>query len=114
MLLDLSTFTGSEEFHSKFIRVGNEVYITQPNDLTTFHSQLAELHKVLERINDWKTGNKDEVDGGEIFVNGMVIRIGAHSEGLGLPLTQKARDITVRKLKRRNPKFSIKDLSAEE
>jgi hypothetical protein len=44
----------------------------------------------------------------------MVIRIGAHSEGLGLPLTQKARDITVRKLKKKNPKFSIRDLSADE
>jgi hypothetical protein len=114
MLLDLSLFTGTEQFHSKFIRVGNEVYITNPDDLTTLHAQLAEMHKVLDRIYDWKTGNKDEVDGGEIFVQGMVIRIGAHSEGLGLPLTQKARDITVRKLKKKNPKFSIRDLSAEE
>jgi hypothetical protein len=79
MLLDLSTFTGNEQFHSKFIRVGNEVYITNPDDLTTLHAQLAEMHKVLERIYDWKTGNKDEVDGGEIFVQGKVIRIGAHS-----------------------------------
>jgi hypothetical protein len=114
MLLDLSTFTGTEQFQSKFIRVGNEVYITSPNDLMTLHIQLAEMHKVLDRIYDWKSGNKDEVDGGEIFVDGMVIRIGSHSTSLGLPLTQKARDITVRKLKRKNPKFSIRDLSADE
>lgn len=114
MLLDLSLFTGTEQFHSKFIRVGNEVYITNPDDLTTLHVQLAEMHKVLDRILDWKSGNKDEVDGGEIFVQGKVIRIGAQSTSLGLPLTQNARDITVRKLKKKNPKFSIRDLSAEE
>lgn len=114
MLLDLSVFTGSEHFQSKFIRIGNEVYITSPNDLTTLHSQLAEQHKVLDRIYDWKTGNKNEVDGGEVFVEGKVIRFGSHSSGLGLPLTQKARDITVQRLKKRNPSFSIRDLSADE
>lgn len=114
MLLDLSTFNGTEKFESKFLRVGNEIYITEPDDLETFHYQLAEKHEVLERIKDWKTGNKDEVDGGRIFVDGMVIRIGANSTSLGLPLTQKARDITVQKLKRKNPKFSIRDLSADE
>ncbi len=114
MLLDLSVFTGGEQFQSKFIRVGNEIYITQPNDLTTLHIQLAEMHKVLDRIYDWKTGNKNEVDGGEIFVEGKVIRFGYHSTSLGLPLTQKARDITVQRLKKRNPSFSIRDLSANE
>jgi len=113
MLLDLSTFMGTEQFQSKFIRVGNDVFITNPDDLTTLHIQLAELHKVLDRIYDSKTGNKDEVDGGEIFVDRKVIRIGSHSTSLGLPLTQKARDITVQKLKKRNPKFSIRDLSAD-
>ena len=114
MLLDLSTFTGNEQFQVKFIRVANEVYITKPDDLTTLHIQLAEEHKVLDRIYDWKSGNQNEIDGGEMFVSGKVIRIGSHSTSLGLPLTQKARDITVQRMKRKNPSFSIRDLSADE
>lgn len=101
---------GNETFESKFIRVGSDFYITDYNDLKTLHIDLAKKHKIDERIEYLKNNNSGEVDGGMIFVNGTVIRIGSASSSLGIPLTNHARAITLEKLKKRIPRYSIGDL----
>ena len=50
MLIDTRYFKEHTNFESKFLRVGNEIYITEPNDVRTFHVDLAKKEKVLERI----------------------------------------------------------------
>ncbi len=111
MLLDPNNLIGDESFESKFVRVGNDLYITDPNDLTTLHIQLAEKHKILERIYFMKENNQDEIDGGIIFFTPGVIRIGSASTSLSIPLTKKARFITLDKLKKRMQRYSIRELT---
>ena len=111
MILEPANLIGEEKFESKFVRIGNDIYITDPDDLQTLHIQLAEKHNILERVNFLKSNNRDEVDGGIIFFSPGVIRIGSASTSLSIPLTNKAREITLVKLKKRMPKYSIREVS---
>ncbi len=112
MVLSDMYLTGIEHFESKFIRVGNEVYITDPDDVTTPHYKLAEKHKISERIEQLKEQQKDEVDGGLIFITGRIIRIGAASETLEIPLSERARKITIQKLVKQMPDFNIQEVAS--
>lgn len=113
MLLDTRVLTGKDSFNAKFIRVGNEIYIIGSQDKLTYHIELAEKHKVLERLNYLKSQNPESVDGGMMFVSGPVIRIGSASTTLSVPMVDEARKITVKKLKREYPSFSIKEVNDE-
>jgi len=110
MLLDSHYLKTHTNFEAKFLRVGNEVYITEANDLKTLHIELAELEKVDERIEFFKVQSKDMVDGGLVFVMGRSIQIGSASSSLSIPLTVKARKETVKKIKDMYPEFSVKEL----
>ncbi len=113
MLLDSAYLKTHTNFESKFLRVGNEVYITDPNDISTFHIELAEKEKVLERIEFFRKGDKDSIDGGRVFVTGRTVQIGSASSTLSLPLTNKARRETVKKIKDLYPEFLVKELVSE-
>jgi hypothetical protein len=113
MLLDSHYLKTHINFESKFVRVGNEVYITEPNDLKTLHRELAERDKVYERIEFFKAQDKDMIDGGLIFVGSKTIQIGSASSSLSIPETNKARRETVKKIKDMYPEFSVKELVAE-
>lgn len=110
MLLDSHYLKTHINFEAKFIRVGNEVYITEPNDLKTLHVELAEKDKVLERIEFFKEQDVDRIDGGIIFVGGRTIQIGSASSSLSIPQSVKARRETVKKIKDMYPEFSVKEL----
>lgn len=112
MVLSEMYLTGIEHFESKFIRVGNDVYITDPDDIATLHYQLAEKHKISERIEQLKEQQKDEVDGGLIFISGRIIRIGAASDSLGIPVTERARRVTLQKLIKQMPDFNIQEVAS--
>src|SRR3954470_22553288 len=99
MLLDTRYFKEHTNFESKFLRVGNEVYLTAPNDVKTFHFELAEKEKVADRIEFFRKNDKDAIDGGRIFVYGRTVQVGSASTTLSLPLTPKARKETVKKIK---------------
>ena len=113
MLLDSRYLKEHTNFESKFLRVGNEVYITEPNDVKTFHIELAEKEKVLERIEFFRKGEKDAIDGGRIFVFGRTVQVGSASSTLSLPLTNKARRETVNKIKDMYPEFLVQELVGE-
>jgi hypothetical protein len=112
MLIDTRYFKEHTNFESKFLRVGNEIYITQPNDVKTFHVDLAKIEKVLDRIEFFRRDDQDSIDGGRIFVYGRTIQIGSASSTLSLPLTQKARRETVKKIKDLYPEFLVQELVA--
>lgn len=112
MLLDSRYLKDHRNFEAKFIRVGNEVYITEPNDLATLHKELAEKEKVYERIEFFRVQDKDMVDGGLIFVNGRTVQIGSASSSLSIPQTVKARRETVKKIKDLYPECLVKELVA--
>ncbi len=111
MLLDPNSLIGDESFESKFIRVGNDVYLTDPNDLRTMHVELAVKHKVLERVDYLKSNNPDEIDGGIIFFTPGVVRVGSASTSLSVPLTNRARMITLDKLKKRMQRYSVREVA---
>lgn len=110
MLLDSHYLKTHTNFEAKFLRVGNEVYLTEPNDLKTLHVELAVKEKVDERIEFFKTQTPDMVDGGLVFVTGRSIQIGSASSSLSIPITVKARKETVKKIKDMYPEFSVKEL----
>lgn len=110
MLLDLTSLTPGSNFQCKFIRVGNEVHISEPGDIDTLHIQLAKKDKILERVENLKRETADEVDGGILFIQGHVIQVGSSSATLSVPLTDRARKITLQKLKHKNPEFHIKEV----
>ncbi len=111
MLFDPAGLLGNENFQSKFVRVGNEIHVTEPDDLSTIHMDMAEKDKILQRALDLKQQNPDDVDGGIIFVSGRTIQVGSASTSLSVPITQRARDLTIQKLKRRRPDYNIKEVS---
>lgn len=113
MQLDAHFLEENGEFESKFLRAGNEVYVTEADDLKTLHIELAGRDKVLDRIEHLIMESKDEVDGGIIFVSGKIIQIGSHSTSLSLPITKKARKETLQKLKQQFPDYNIKELVQE-
>lgn len=110
MLLNPADLKGNEKFESKFVRVRNDLFITDYNDTDTLHINLARKHKLLDKIEDLKSQNPSEIDGGIIFVDGKRIQIGSSSTSLELPLTQDARDNTLQKIQRRLPDFNVSEL----
>jgi|SRR3989344_3679413 len=113
MILSTRVLSGRDEFQSKFVRTGNEVYFIGPNDEVSFHIELAKKEKILERIDDLKIQSPELLDGGMLYINGRVIRIGGVSTTLLLPINDKGRKNTVSVLKKQFPSFSVKELSEE-
>lgn len=111
MLFDSRNISSFANSQAKFIRVGNEIYIIGPEENLKFHIELAKKEKVLERIEVLKVQNPDSVDGGQLFFSGKLIRVGLSSTTLDIPLTEKAREITLQVLKKHLPDYSIKSVS---
>ncbi len=101
---------GDEEFECKFIRVGQDVYITDPGDVSTPHSTLAEQSKILEKLESMRESKIDEVDAGLMFVSGKSIKIASVSETLNLPEIMMARKMTIERMSRKYNDFQIKEL----
>ena len=105
--------SGLDNFQTKFLRVGNEIYINDPEGVPLLHIELAEKEKILERINRLREQDIEQIDGGMMFVEGRVISFGGSSTTLSIPITNQARNITVLNLKKMMPDYSIKDVSEE-
>ena len=103
-------FIGDEEFESIFIRLGQDVYITEPGDITTPHSVLAEQSKILEKIEQMREGKIDEVDAGLIFISGKTIKIASVSEDLNLPEVVSARKLTIERMRYKYNDFQVREL----
>lgn len=110
MLFSDLYFMGDEEFEVNFIRLGSDVYITEPGDVTTPHSILAEQSKITEKIEQMREGKVDEIDAGLMFVSGKSIRIASLSENLNLPEVSSARKLTIERMSRKFNDFQIKEL----
>ena len=111
MLFDPPNLFGFESFQSKFVRVGNEIHVTEHDDLSTLHKDLAEKDKILQRVTDLKQQNPEDVDGGILFISGRTIQVGSASSSLSIPTIQKARDLTIQKLKKKRPDYNIKKIN---
>ena len=111
MLFDSRNLKGWENIQTKFLRVGNEIYIIGQEENLKFHIELAKKEKILERIEDFKIQNPDSIDGGVMFIENKLIRIGLSSSSLDIPLTEKARTETLKVLNKHLPEYSIKLVS---
>ncbi len=79
------------DFCSKFIRVGDVMVVTLPDDISTLHDSLAEEEGVLEDVRRKKLEEPSEVDAGQFSVFRGEIRVYGESSKLGLPLCEDAR-----------------------
>lgn len=113
MLFNPRVLVEVDSFQAKFIRVGNEIYFIGPSDEVSFHIELAKKEKILERIEDLRDDKPEMLDGGMLYINGRVIRIGGVSTTLSLPINDKGRKNTVAVLRKQIPSFSVKELNDE-
>lgn len=110
MIVSGDVFLSNESFKCKFIRVGGEVYIGSPDDLSTLHIEIVKKDKILERVLQLKEQDRNEVDGGVLYVSGKMVWVGGVSDSLGIPLTSIAREKTIKRLGERFPSLSVKML----
>lgn len=110
MILDRNTFLIYEAFQALFIRIGNDVYISEPGETSITHKTFAKKEKILEKIEITRLQSEDEVDGGMIFVNSKLIKLASEASSLDIPLTKRAREITLQRLRYQNPSFNISKL----
>jgi hypothetical protein len=90
---------GIKYYICKFIRVGGDIFVTEPNDIDTQHLDLAEADGVRTKILGSMYSNPDNFDAGQLaFRNSSGrgrIRVGMYSMGFDLPLRDSlARVIT--------------------
>lgn len=102
-----SPISGLERYTSKILRIKEAVYTTDPNVTDIQHIELAKVHGVLEIIELLARQEPDEVDGGLLELIGTTIVIGGFAATLDIPVTEKARDITVERIKQLSPGYEV-------
>lgn len=113
MIFDPKGFIFTDNFEANFIRLANDFYISEPGQEGVTHEQIVEMDKLGEKIEKMRLVNPLQIDAGLIFMDGRMIRIGSESAVLDLPVTKSAREETLKRLKSKNPSFSVKELSEE-
>lgn len=94
-------------YGQKIIRVGRNVFSTSPGDLSTLHESLADDMGVIEVIQSLKITSPDELDGLTLqFLGNRAVAKG-DSSTLRLPMSKKARTITLELLREETPDFPI-------
>lgn len=89
MALYLGPNNGVKYYVCKFVRVGEDIFVTEPNDLDTTHSELAEAGGVRETILKFMYIDQDKFDAGQMAFRNTPgrgrIRVGMYSMGFDLP-----------------------------
>lgn len=88
---------GTSFYMSKFIRVGDKLFVTQPDDLSTPHDIFAIREGIFEIVTKLREENPSAVDGGYFDVSPKVqeIHIIDESSRLRIPISEAARAITI-------------------
>ena len=105
-------FLEKQFYISKFVRAGEKVYVTKPNDQKTFHSELAESDGIAETIRRLRIEDPVNVDGGYITVDNVdkYIIIDRISPSLDLPISktaEEARRLTGESVRILAPEYSV-------
>lgn len=91
-------YTGPEMlagiFQSRFIRIDSNIYIPEPR-FKMNHSDLAKLDGIFPLIRDLRTSEPDRVDAGNFGVADESINLIGGSTTLYLPLSERARLISI-------------------
>ncbi len=99
-------------FVSKFIRVGDRIFTTEPDDRNTRHDDLAQEQGVLDQIAQLKGQESADIDAGQVMFtppNKLIFRL--DSTHLNLPvkgLEDQARQGTVQTAKKLFPSFEVR------
>lgn len=106
--------TNSEiDYRSKFIRLGERVYVTDPNETTTLHSELAQRDGIMDEINELVKTDAKSLDfgflsakgfgrGKEIVISGSTISI-----EVSRSTREEAREITGEIIEKMCPDFKV-------
>lgn len=98
-------------YDAKFIRLGDRLFTTRPNDLDTPHAALAFSDGVLDEMNSTITSDPDTVDAGFYHVCTLQkkndITVAGNSMGFDLPKTSKARELTITVFQEQSPRCNV-------
>lgn len=104
---------GEVDHRSKFIRIGERIFVTEPNETRILHSELADQENVLEEINGLLKTDAESLDFGfittraysqfrEILISGSTISIEVSRES-----REEARKITGDIIEKMCPDFKV-------
>ncbi len=99
-------------FTSKFVRIGETIITTEPDDIKTRHNDLARAEGILDRLTSEteRKGKDADADAGQYTVFGKRILISAVSHNLDLPLSSQARDKSVTVFQAQSEGFEVEQL----
>lgn len=72
-------------YSARFIRVKHNIFVSEPDDESINHRELAESEGILGDIEKLKETHPRDVDAGKIFVYQGEITVAGNSWTLGLP-----------------------------
>lgn len=105
----------TRSYFSKFVRVGEVIAVTDPEDRTTSHESLAKKEGLLETVKKLIKENPDEVDGGFVdFDNSSsqkpYIVLDGTSSTLRVPRNENARRKTIEVFSAKTPGCLVKNI----
>ncbi len=96
-------------YEQKLIRVEEELFSTEQGDMGTFHDYLAHQDGVLAEIEELKRKDPDSVDGCKLAFYGTYGVVYGDSSRLRLPMSTRARGITVQLVQAATLSFEIRE-----
>lgn len=98
-------------YDAKFVRVGEHVSVTIPDDTSTPHVTLAREDGIFNEVVTAKVTNPEDVDGGFLMFSklkeGGSIRIIGSSRGLSIPTVPEARIKTGELFQKLSPGYEV-------
>lgn len=97
-------------YRGKFVRVEDQIFVTENGDYKTPHLRLAEQHEILDSILHLKIATPNEVDGGFLQILGESILASNNSDTLRIPVrdvASQARVRTVEEIARLSPGYRV-------
>lgn len=98
--------TRYENYMSKFIRVGDELYMT-PRGESWHYGQLAKSDNIEDKIKELRKADLAELDAGTFLVTTGHIFLSNRSSELNLPVDKAARIKTLEVFSHLSPNFEI-------
>jgi hypothetical protein len=96
-------------YRSKFVRTGETIVVTNPNDIFTRHDALASQEGLTETVHESREANPDEVDAGILAVSAdqNKILVTGDSSMLSLPVSKNARARSIEVFKAQSEGWNV-------
>lgn len=96
------------QFMVKLLRVDSKLVTGAPNDQSTQFPDLAKSEGIFETLRRRVIEDPDAGDAAVLYVfPNQKINVTQESSSLGLPLTQRAREITIEQVRQLSPDYDV-------